>query len=85
MNRKKKEQLDYDSTTTCVACGGIIYIKDKIRRKHVCSKTYDAAMKAANARAYDEVPTRRAMTFEQRLALGFELLDEDGKRAPDDR
>jgi len=77
MGRKKKEKDEYDETTTCVACGGVIGIKNKLRCKHTCSKTYDAAMQAANTRAYDEVSTRRAMPLWERLDTGFELLEDD--------
>ena len=37
----------------------------------------EGARKAADTRAYDDVPTRRNMTFGQRLAMGFEMLNDD--------
>lgn len=42
-----------------------------------CPKRREAARKSADTRAYDDVPTRRNMSFDQRLALGFEMLDDD--------
>lgn len=47
-----------------------------------CPKKSESARKSADTKAYDDVPTRRDMTFTQRLALGFEMLDEDDH--PDD-
>lgn len=46
-----------------------------------CPKRREAARKAADTRAYDDVPTRRNMTFRQRLSDGFEMLSDD---PPDD-
>lgn len=66
-----------EETTTCVACGGVIRIKNKLRCKHTCSKKHEAAMQAANTRAYDEVPTRRAMPLWERLLTGFDMLEDD--------
>lgn len=43
-----------------------------------CPKRQEAAQKSANTRAYDDVPTRRNMSLGQRLALGFEMMSDDG-------
>lgn len=49
-----------------------------------CPKRREAARKSADTRAYEDVPTRRNMTLEQRLALGFEMLADDSNDMYDD-
>jgi len=50
----------------------------------VCPKRSEAARKAANTRAYDDVPTRREMSLAQRLELGFEMLSDDDIKDDDE-
>lgn len=61
--------------TECVACGEMIEVKNKIRSKHTCAEKREAARKSAHTRAHDAIPRRAA--FGERLATGFEMLDED--------
>jgi hypothetical protein len=49
-----------------------------------CPKRQEAARKSADTRAYDDVPTRRNMTFGQRLDLGFEMLADEANGTYDD-
>ena len=66
--------------TSCVSCGGRIQVTNNISGRHECSKRHDGAQKAADTKAYDDVPTRRQLSLLSRLKLGFELLasTEDG-------
>ncbi len=61
--------------TSCVSCGGRIQVTNNISGRHECSKRHDGAQKAADTKAYDDVPTRRAPSLLSRLQIGFGLLD----------
>ena len=87
MSKKRKKTKDpdeIDSYHSCVACGGYIPVRNNIPDKHECAKTHEAARKAADTRAYDDVPTRRNMSLADRLELGFELLSDDDIEDNDD-
>lgn len=62
--------------TACVSCGGPIQVTNGVSGRHECSKRHDAAQKAANTRAYDDVPTRRKQSLLTRLSTGFKMLAE---------
>jgi hypothetical protein len=49
-----------------------------------CPKRQESARKSANTRAYDDVPTRRNLSFAQRLELGFQMLDDDQMHTQED-
>lgn len=66
-----------DWTDYCVSCGRPIEVKNKIRGRHECPKSHDAAQKAANTRAYDGDPELRRPPLPDRLDEGFRMLAED--------
>lgn len=68
---------DVDYFTSCVSCGRRIPVKNRVPLHHECSKSHEAALKAANTRAYDDVPTRRQQLLGNRLETGFEMLSDD--------
>jgi hypothetical protein len=73
-----EEHKSRNYVMSCVSCGGPIQVIDGISSRHNCSKRHNGAQKAADTRAYDDVPTRRNQTLFTRLKAGFEMLaDED--------
>lgn len=69
---------------SCVSCGGAIRVTNGVYGRHECSKRHDGAQKSADTRSYDDVPTRRNLTFGQRLAMGFELLADNDPKDEDE-
>lgn len=83
---------EYLRPDTCISCGGQIPVKRVlvdgrecgIRCRHECPKAHEAALKSANTRAYDDVPTRRAQSELQRLNDGFKLFNACGDKDSSD-
>lgn len=64
----------------CVSCGQPIELKNKIRQRHECPRSHEAALRAANARAYDDDDTRiirNEPSLFTRLYEGFKALTGD--------
>jgi len=67
-----------EKISRCISCGHPIeYSKKTHRGMHKCSAAHENRREAANRAAYETVPTRRVLTFGQRLAAGFNMVDPD--------